>query len=217
VLLTKYMAEAIPLYNKPHIVIEGIYTKPDYLIEETKKTEKFTFFYSGSLHKRFGILSLIEAFSLIKNNSIRLWICGSGDAVSFVREACSLDSRITYFGELLHEEVLVMQQQATMLINPRNSDGEYTKYSFPSKTLEYFASGTPAIIHRLPGIPENYFSYCFCPLNNSVSALSDCMLNVINIEKEELQIIGQKAKAFILSEKNNIIQFNKIYDFINNL
>ena len=41
-------------------------------------------------------------------------------------------------------------------MNPRSADAEYTKYSFPSKTIEYLATGVPVVMNRLPGIPEEY-------------------------------------------------------------
>lgn len=39
--------------------------------------------------------------------------------------------------------VLKAQSESEILVNPRNDNNEFTKYSFPSKVIEYLGSGTP--------------------------------------------------------------------------
>ena len=80
-------------------------------------------------------MNLVQAFENVKGNNIELWICGSGDSEAAIREAASRDSRIKFFGLVDSQTALKMQRQATILVNPRTSEGEYTKYSFPSKTI----------------------------------------------------------------------------------
>ena len=65
-----------------------------------------------------------------------------------------------------------MQQQATLLVNPRKGHEEYTKYSFPSKTMEYMASGTPTIMYKLPGLPIEYEEYLVLLPDNSQETLT---------------------------------------------
>ena len=62
--------------------------------------------------------------------------------------------RIEFLGMLPRTDVLELQSKATILVNPRQPVGDFTKYSFPSKTIEYMASGTPLLMYKLPGIPE---------------------------------------------------------------
>ena len=154
VLLTKQMNEKINV-TRPYCVVEGMYdskeSRPDPVL---KNHPTRTFFYSGMLHEKFGVTQLVNAFHMIANPDIRLKLCGSGDATNDIIELSKRDNRIEYLGLLNREEVLKEQHNADFLVNPRTSDGMFTKYSFPSKTIEYFVSGTPAIIHKLPGIPE---------------------------------------------------------------
>ena len=35
--------------------------------------------YTGTLRKIFGIMNLVEAFKMVKDRDVELWICGSGD------------------------------------------------------------------------------------------------------------------------------------------
>ena len=68
-------------------------------------------------------------------------------------------ANIRYFGFVSHERALELQAKAALLINPRSPKGVFTRYSFPSKTLEYMRSGKPVVCHRLEGIPEEYDPY----------------------------------------------------------
>ncbi len=71
------------------------------------------------------------------------------------------DKRIMLKGLLKREEVLRLQKSCMVLLNPRPSHHEYTKYIFQSKSLEYMSSGTPVITSRLPGIPKKYYDYVY--------------------------------------------------------
>ena len=104
---------------------------------------------------RFGIRDLIAAFNEIDDKEFSLWICGFGLDQPFVEVAAKNDSRIIYWGLVEQNRVFEMQQQATLLVNPRKGDAEFTKYSFPSKTMEYMASGTPTVMYKLPGLRSN--------------------------------------------------------------
>ena len=77
-----------------------------------------------------------------------------------------------------------MQHKATILVNPRTSEGEFTKYSFPSKTMEYLLAGKSVVINRIPGIPEEYFNYVYTPKDESIEALAECLTNVLDINRD---------------------------------
>ena len=78
---------------------------------------------------------------------------------SAVKEAAQKDGRIQYKGFLPKGEIAALQTQCDVLINPRTDEGEYTKYSFPSKTMEYLLSGSKVVMYRLSGIGEEYYRY----------------------------------------------------------
>ena len=216
VLLSCYMSDYLGIHDKPWVVVEGIFNeKDDVPIQEKEKN--ITILYTGTIAKRYGILNLLEAFSDIGDSNYRLWICGDGDGRENVEAAAASDNRITYFGQIPREEILKLQKRASILVNPRTSEGEFTKYSFPSKTMEYLASGTPTIINRLEGIPEEYFEYCFVCDDNSPASLMNSILHVGSLSNEERQHIGQKARDFIFENKTTKTQTKKIIDLINDL
>lgn len=77
----------------------------------------------------------------------------------YVKEQAQLYGWIKYFGIVNNNEVKNLETQAKVLINPRDPLKPITFYTFPSKLLEYIASGTLTISTKLRGIPCEYFNY----------------------------------------------------------
>jgi hypothetical protein len=50
---------------------------------------------------------------------------------------------------------------ADVLVNPRPNNEEYTKYSFPSKNIEYLMTGKPVVGYMLDGMPPIYKEFMF--------------------------------------------------------
>lgn len=216
VLLTEAMMHFI---NKPirHIVMEGIVDVDTMDIKECNSYSNShiqVILYTGTLRRIFGVMNLIRAFSDIHDNDVELWICGTGDSESDIIEATKKDKRIRFFGFVDSETALKMQHQATILVNPRTSDGEYTKYSFPSKTLEYMLAGKAVIINKLPGIPEEYYKYVYTPKDESVDALSECIVRVLRMDITTRDEVATKGREFILRNKNSKVQMQRIVELI---
>lgn len=220
VLLSKYMAELLPVEDKPWTVVEGVFNNRGSNIHAVRKKKEHkvkTIFYSGTLAKRYGILNLVEAVSSLQNPNIQLIICGAGDALDTILEYCKKDCRIIYKGQLPREEILCMQREATLLVNPRTPEGEFTKYSFPSKTMEYLASGTPALIYKLPGIPDEYYDYCYTIEDLDVLSFAQKINSVLEKDEKELNDMAYRAQRFIFEKKNPIEQAKKIIQLLEKL
>lgn len=211
VLLTKYMREKLNVGLRPSLLLEGIYN-PVCIVPQKKR--KKTILYTGKLDIRFGIRDLIKAFNDIDDSEFVLWICGFGLDRIFVEEAAKKDKRIIYWGVVEQKHVFEMQQQATLLVNPRKGHEEYTKYSFPSKTMEYMASGTPTIMYKLPGLPIEYEEYLVLLPDNSQETLTAILKQWGSKTQAELYEFGEKAKRFILENKNSEIQASRLMNFI---
>ena len=211
VLLTKDMAERLKVGNRPWMLMEGIYNPIN--VEQKLKMSK-TILYTGKLDARFGIRELIEAFHLIEDPDFSLWICGDGSERPYVERESLKDKRIKYKGLLKQQEVFELQRSASLLINPRKGNEEYTKYSFPSKTMEYMASGTPTIMYPLPGMPADYVPYLIIVPDDTIETLRDVLLEYGNKPQDELEVIGQRARQFILREKTSSRQIERFVKFV---
>lgn len=220
ILITDYMASELNVENKPTLVIEGIYNKD---IEIGKKEtaddqdDLKIIFHAGSLERRFGVFNLIDAFSMLKGENYRLWLAGGSTEAEAIRNSCDKDPRIKYFGFVSPQQVMDLQGQATVIVNPRTTEGEFTKYSFPSKTMEGLASGKPFIGCKLPGIPDEYFDYIQCVDDDTAESLCKKIKEVCELTMNERNEIGNKSREFILKNKNCYSQGKKIVDFLESL
>ena len=216
VLLTRQMSDKLNI-KKPYIVVEGIapQANDELSVLKEKNSDKKTILYSGSMNIKYGIATLLDAFSKIKDENYELVLCGLGNAEGEIKKHCELDKRINYLGKVPRDEVLEMQRKATVLINPRQNNEEFTKYSFPSKNLEYLSSGVPLIAYKLDGIPDEYDDYIMYPESNSIEDLANCIERICSLSEEDRKQIGDKAKKFVSENKNYIVQTKKIIDLIN--
>ena len=211
VLLTKQMSDFLQV--KKYVVVEGTASDIFKKMGCVTKLEK-TIAYTGSLNKRYGVLDLVTAFQQIKDPDCRLVLCGAGDAEKQIKVAQSVDPRIQYRGLLTREEAIKLQREATVLVNPRKNTEEFAKYSFPSKNLEYLSSGTPMIAYRLDGIPSDYDAITYYVDDNTVESLKNTLIMVLSKSPEELHSFGTQAQEFVLREKSNVKQAEKILEMI---
>lgn len=216
VFMTEDMNTLVNRNNKPYIVIEGLVdiNMINYINDIEKKYSKNVCIYAGGLQKIYGIKYLCEAFIKANIEEAELHIYGSGDFEGELIRLTRDYPKIKYFGVKNNEYVVKEQLRATLLINPRPTNEEYTKYSFPSKNMEYMVSGTPILTTKLPGMPEEYYKYIYVINDETVDGLADDLSYLLNKSSEELYIKGKKAKEFVLKNKNNIIQAKKIIELI---
>lgn len=218
VLLTEQMTDKVGK-EKPYCVVEGVYNSQEERINCSKSNSPKRFFYSGMLFEKFGVKNMIDAFCQLTNPNLRLQVCGCGDLEEYIKEKAAEDMRIEFLGMLPRTDVLELQSKATILVNPRQPVGDFTKYSFPSKTIEYMASGTPLLMYKLPGIPEEYYEYCYWLDNEHLTVfdLKEKMQQLLDTPLSDLIKKGRDAKDFILNKKNSKEQCKKIVRVIEQL
>jgi glycosyltransferase involved in cell wall biosynthesis len=218
ILLTKYMSSLVNKNERPYLVIEGMIEADDTSIDDKSlevKDDEYIM-YAGSLRKKYGIMKLIEAFRQIEETGVKLYIFGSGDAEKDINRLSKENNNIVFKGLVPQSRVFAYEKRALFLVNPRPSNEEFTKYSFPSKTIEYMSSGTPVITTRLKGIPDEYDNYLTYIRDESIEGFKDILEECIN-KKSELENLGISARSFVKNEKNHIVQSKKIAMFLKNL
>lgn len=214
VLLTRSMEEKIPEAVGRNIVVEGIALSHNtHYISKGTASEK-TLLYTGSLDAHTCVTDLIDAFMLTKNPKFRLVICGTGSGSGFIKQSSKTDSRIIFKGFVSRDEAIRLQHEATVVINPRKPTISLTKYSFPSKTMEYMSSGTPMIGYRLEGIPGEYYQYMYTVDGLKPEDLAHTITEVLEKPQEELDMKAKEAMAFIANNKTAEKQVKRIIEFL---
>lgn len=215
VFITKYMSEVPVVANKPYAVVEGIFNNHRPPLAQ-KTTAQKVVFYSGQLNPAYGMENLLQAFEQIyeQDKTYELWICGGGGLAERISQLSKTCAGVKFFGYVSGEKVRELQAEASVLVNPRQNIGDLTKYSFPSKTMEYLASGRPVVGYKLDGIPTEYDQHIQYVPDNSVEALRDKIMELCELSQEQRDEIGQRARTFILEEKNPKAQCERIVDML---
>lgn len=210
VILTQQMNQVVNPYNKPYIVMEGLC---DMRVVTTKHQGNCkTIFYAGGRPAKDGVDLLINAFKRINDPSLRLIIYGPIPNVAVGTDA--EDARITYFGTVDNKVIVAEECNSYLLVNPRPTGEEYTKYSFPSKIMEYMATGVPMVTTKLAGIPEEYYDYVYTFERCNADSYYETLLDLLSKPAEELKQKGLQAQRFVLTTKNNVAQTKRIVNLI---
>ena len=209
VLYSHQMADYLQLPENNYIVVEGfiddekINLKPKRICHHKKICV-----YAGNLEPKYGIKDLINAFEDINVNA-ELHIYGNDRAI----QQYSLNKNTRYMGSLSPKDIFEVMKDCDLLINPRPSNLELTMYSFPSKTFEYMASGTPCVMCRLPGIPSEYYDYMYFFDEETPLGYKKTIERILSLSDEELCLMGHKAALFLANNKASEKQIKRIIDF----
>ncbi len=213
VFLTEAMNERLNPKAKPYTIVEGICNEELEYSKTSDSSEKICL-YAGLLDAEYGVKTMVEAFIKANVNDSKLYICGKGPYTEELKEIARNNPSIEYKGVLFNNDVVEMEKQATLLINPRPSKGEFTKFSFPSKIMEYMTSGTAVLATKLPGIPDEYYDYIYSFSGETVDQMTQSIKDVLSLEKCELDEKGKTAYDYVTLNKSAKAQAKKVLDFV---
>ena len=216
VLLTEAMNDYIGNKRKPYVILEGHsdISMRDRVPSMEKKSPVRTVFYAGGVSRQYGLADLTEGFLQADIPNTRLEIYGPGDYVKELQAIAETHPNVYYGGMLLNSQIVDREQEAALLVNPRPTHEEFVKYSFPSKTMEYMASGTPVLTTKLPGMPKEYYPYVDFIEEESASGIAAALKAVLARSDEELFRKGQSARDFVLEGRNNEVQAKKLLNML---
>ncbi|MCM1378095.1 MAG: glycosyltransferase [Clostridium sp.] len=215
IFLTEAMNKLINERHQPYIIMEGLVDSEAVVAEERETADgRHSIIYAGGLYEKYGVGTLISAFLRQKDTDITLDLYGHGEMVEEIKRIANEDPRVKYHGIVPNEEIVSAERRALLLINPRPTDEEFTRYSFPSKNMEYMVSGTPVLTTRLPGMPLEYHEYVYLFDTEDVEGYADVLSEVLSLPREALREKGIKAQEFVLINKNNIAQGKRILEMM---
>lgn len=218
IFLTEQMNEKVNPYKKPYIVLEG---HADCSLTDISDAERYEYkegkkivIYAGSIKKLYGIQNLVEGFIKANVSGTELHIYGDGDYREELEKICNNNPSVKYKGIKPNSEIVFEEQRAALLVNPRPTAPEYTKYSFPSKNMEYMASGTPVMTTVLPGMPKEYYPYIYKIEDETSQGIAKDLGKFFEIDKNARYTMGKTAREFVQKNKSNVVQAKKIIEFI---
>ena len=198
-LLTEPMKDILRVGERPYIVVEGIVTDAELAEAEKKRAQHpkdpsvRTIAYTGKLNERFGVKQLVDEFLQFTEPAWRLVLCGNGELDAYIRDAAERDPRIQYQGQVTPDVAKAWMYRADVLVNPRPNNEEYTKYSFPSKTIEYLLTGNPVVAYKLDGMPEVYGEFI------TIIPQGDAVLSGVESLKDSLAFLEYADQNLVAS------------------
>ncbi|WBF69009.1 glycosyltransferase family 4 protein [Desulfovibrio subterraneus] len=109
--------------------------------------------YAGKLSAAKGVPWLLRAVESLAGNDVRLDLCGSGsgdEQAAILRHAEALGGRVVVHGNLNHQALAQVMQQAHIFVLPSMFEG------LPLVMLEALACGCRLVSTRLPGVEEAF-------------------------------------------------------------
>ena len=217
VFLTEFMKEWFD-WDVKYTVVEGISskTREDLDKPEQMQEKRKSILYAGMIEEKYGVVDLVKAFMQINDNEWTLELFGNGSSVNKIKELSKKDPRVHLRGMAPNAQVLQEQKEVELLVNPRNDTQSFTKYSFPSKVIEYMGSSTPMIGYKLSGMPDEYKEYFYC-VDNTEDGLYKTLKKVMELSSAERRKMGYKAQEFIVTKKTAVVQCKKIIEMLDEL
>lgn len=217
IVLSSFMNPVVNKYNRPWTVIDGLCNLTAIDQAKAEKSKERFILYAGKVTSTFGIDKLVDAFLKAKLKNTKLVICGDGDYAPTLRKKAAIYQEIDYKGTVSHSTVLSLEKSAILLVDPRPIDNEIAKMSFPSKIIEYMASGTPVLVSNIPSFSPEYRQYQYRIEEVTTYGIEKSLREVFKNSDEELKKKGSAARQFILENKTIHKQCEKIIDFIHSV
>ena len=215
-----YSAKMADYYHIPrdkYIVMEGSIDPKDVSFMQSTPSAEDTpaaLMYSGAIVSQRAIPAFLDAFAAYGRRDVALYFSGGGNVDERIHEMAKTDERITHFGFLkTREEVLALQMRSTALLHIRDKNAAASDNCFPSKLFEYMVSGKPVLSVRIGGIPEEYYEYLIEIKSLSPEDVAQAIDRVLAMTPEERTAFGQRARNFILENKNAVKQTQKMLSF----
>lgn len=212
VLYTEKMADHLHIKKGKYEVIEGF---RELLDRKPNRGEIFSVVYAGSLNMNYGIGRLVDAMRMIEDNDVQLHLYGAGTGEQYIKDASKKDSRIFFHGRVPNAVATDAIYSAIVLINPRNAkDGTFTEFSFPSKDIEYMATGIPTLLCKLPGMPTEYYGHFIDIGDAHPTEIANAITKIKKMTEKERYELGEDSRNFIVNRMDYKKQTNRIVSLL---
>ena len=173
---------------------------------------KINIMYAGLLNNVTGVDMLIEAIKLVQSPDVSFWFSGKGELENRIQELEKEDSRVKYMGFMNSDEYYTKLNEAHIFVNPRNMSLRQNMNNFPSKILEYLATGRIIVSTKFSGCElfENNIIWSDSNPESIAKALSKAIEDYMQIYTDTYERNTALAQKYDWT-----VQARRIVDFIN--
>ena len=199
--------------RRPSLLMEGISRDLGLPDRTDSRPGRTIVIYAGGLYAEYGALDLAKAVHESDLN-VELRMFGRGPAAQEIAALSKRDPRIIAPRALSRDDIVREYASASVLVQPRPADQTFVPYSFPSKLLEYMASGVPVISTRLPSIPADYEPFALWANGSGPTAIRAALHRFVQMSHAERRSLGAAARDYVMLEKSALAQGKRIAKFL---
>lgn len=197
-------------YTGPYLHFDGALPDADFarlgqVVEARQQRHRRTrtrINYFGTIDHIRGALRLLEALCYLDNSlDVKLIFTGRGSGQAEIEAAARRDARIEYLGFVSAEEMQRLYEEADVLVNPHACDGPEARYLFPSKVIEYLASGVPVVSTSASRAAELYDGLATFARSDNPRDIAAAIDEVLHTPEPTLRERSLRARAFIETHK----------------
>ncbi len=182
-----------------------------------KESGRIRIVLAGRLDETNGVKLMLDASELLLGDRYEFWIAGSGPLSELVAEAAGRDPRIVYAGFLPLDELYSLYLSADVLVNARITQDLNTRFFFPSKLLEFMATGIP-VISTCSGHIETDFGHALFLLREETPQALASLIERVSTLPHDIRVgVGKVARDCILATKTWTVQGQRIADYLHSV
>lgn len=208
IILSKHLYQKMSHPNKLHF--PGALRLSAYRDFSLKTTKETRVLYAGLLNRVTGIDLYLSAIRQVTDRNVQFLFTGRGPLKTTIEAAAKRDNRILYLGFLSREAYYQLLDDVDIVINPRNMHLPENQNNFPSKIMEYLASGRRILSTRFPGYEdfEPYITFC----GSDSREIAEGLLHILG-QSEECDKVFQANRRFA-AQFDWSVQVKRITDFL---
>ena len=179
---------------------------------EREEGKRLTLTLAGWLWEENGTKLLLNCLKENPNLDVEVYFAGNGQDVELIENRAKADSRIHYVGMLEPDALFKLYEKSDVLLNLRVTEEDNTQ--FPSKLLEYMATGKHVISTSIAHAERDYGEYITILPKSTPAALVQAIRQILQTDSKTLKERGEKARKFMLENRNWETRTKEIIDYI---
>jgi glycosyltransferase involved in cell wall biosynthesis len=176
-------------------------------------TRPLRMLFAGSLEPFNGVDLLLESLALL-GSGVELTVAGAGSLEERVRSTAARDPRLRFLGMLPADELPAVYGRSDLLLNIRPTRDLTTRYYFPSKLIEYLASGCPTLSTCTGHVEEELGGFLFLLRDETPQGLASRVREIAATPAAERERLGRRARQYVLEEKSWEAQGRRLADYL---
>ena len=205
--------------NKPSYIPNGVDLEKFENINAKKEHKFFKVLFVGRLHSQKGLIYLIDAVNLIKDdlpNEVKFVIVGDGEEKNYLINKIrhlELKDLFVFKGKIFGDDLIREYKSSHLFILPSLYEG------FPLTVLEAWACKLPVLTTSVGELPyiikDDYNGWLVSP--NNVEELSKKLKYVLNLDRKKLTEVGENGYKLVKEKYSWDEIIKNIYDELTNI